>query len=183
MTIRPQQNSNVVGEDFRSLLTNSREHSEITIETTRIISGEVCSQASRRQNEIKDSLHFQTHNAITTTIAEKVLPSIQKTLDTHGRANFTVADQGSNGLHKSSRAAKFTVADQGSNGLHKSSRAAKFTMADQSSSGLQRNREAGIGQQTRENRPKTCFAQENRRQMSRESSVDSYVGEQNRDRK
>ena len=32
---RPQRTSNVTGEDFRSLLTNSRENSEITIETTR----------------------------------------------------------------------------------------------------------------------------------------------------
>ena len=36
---RPQQSSNVIGEDFRSLLnTNSRENSEITIDTTRMIS-------------------------------------------------------------------------------------------------------------------------------------------------
>ena len=32
---RPQRTSNVTGEDFRSLLTNSRENSEITLETTR----------------------------------------------------------------------------------------------------------------------------------------------------
>ena len=39
---RPQQNSNLVGEDFRSLLNdNSRENSEMTIETTRMISGEI----------------------------------------------------------------------------------------------------------------------------------------------
>ena len=35
---RPQQKSNVIGEDFRSLLnTISRENSEITIETNRMI--------------------------------------------------------------------------------------------------------------------------------------------------
>ena len=50
---RPQQNSNVIGEDFRSLLnTNSRENSEITIETTRIISEEISNQMSRKLNEI-----------------------------------------------------------------------------------------------------------------------------------
>ena len=32
-----------------------------------------------------------------------------------------------------------------------------------------------------ENRPKTCFMQENSRLRSRESSVDSYTDEQNRD--
>ena len=40
VSIRPPQNSNLVGEDFRSLLTNSRENSEITIETTRIVRDE-----------------------------------------------------------------------------------------------------------------------------------------------
>ena len=34
---RPQRNSNLSGEDLRSLLTNSRENSEITIETTWLI--------------------------------------------------------------------------------------------------------------------------------------------------
>ena len=34
---RPQRNSNATGEDSRSLLTNSRVNSEITIETTRVI--------------------------------------------------------------------------------------------------------------------------------------------------
>ena len=46
---RPQQSSNVIGEDFRSLLnTNSRENSEITIESTRMISEEISNQMSRR---------------------------------------------------------------------------------------------------------------------------------------
>ena len=50
---RLQQSSNVIGEDFRSLLnTNSRENSQVTIETTRIISDEVSNQISRRLNEI-----------------------------------------------------------------------------------------------------------------------------------
>ena len=36
---RPHQNTNLVGEDFRSLLnTNSRENSEMIIETTRLFS-------------------------------------------------------------------------------------------------------------------------------------------------
>ena len=53
---RPQQSSNVIGEDFRSLLnTNSRENSETTIETTRMINEEISSQMSRKLNEIKSS--------------------------------------------------------------------------------------------------------------------------------
>ena len=55
---RPQQNSNVIGEDFRSLLnTNSRENSEITVETTRMISEETSNQMSRKLNEIRNSLN------------------------------------------------------------------------------------------------------------------------------
>ena len=46
---RPQQNSNVIGEDFGSLLnTNSRENSEITIGTTKLISEEISKQMSRK---------------------------------------------------------------------------------------------------------------------------------------
>ena len=52
---RPQRASNVTGEDFRSLLTNSRENSEITIETNRMIKEKISNQMSRRLNEIKTS--------------------------------------------------------------------------------------------------------------------------------
>ena len=65
---RPQRASNVTGEDFRSLLTNSRENSEITIETNRMINEETSNQMSRRLNEIKTSLKSQIQNAITATI-------------------------------------------------------------------------------------------------------------------
>ena len=62
---RPQQNSNLVGEDFRSLFnTNSRENSEINFETTRMISEEISNQMSRKLNEIKTSLNFQIRDAI-----------------------------------------------------------------------------------------------------------------------
>ena len=86
VSIAPQGNSNVVGEDFRSL---RRENSEMTIETTRMISEEVFSQVSRKLNEIKDSLNSQIQDAITTALIEKVLPSIQNTIDMQGEANFT----------------------------------------------------------------------------------------------
>ena len=59
---RPQQNSNVIGEDSRSLLnTNSREKSEITIETTRTISEDISNQITWRLNEIKTSSNFYIH--------------------------------------------------------------------------------------------------------------------------
>ena len=70
---RPQQNSNLIGEDYRSLLnTNSRENGDITIETTRMISEEISNQMSRKLNEIKTSLNFQIQDAINNAIIEKV---------------------------------------------------------------------------------------------------------------
>ena len=42
---KPQQSSNLVGEDFRSLfITNSKQNSEMTIETARMISEEMSTQ-------------------------------------------------------------------------------------------------------------------------------------------
>ena len=159
---RPLRTSNVTGEDFRSLLTNSRENSEITIETNRLINEEISNQMSRRLNEIKTSLNSQIQNAITAAITETVLPSIQNVLEMQGRPNFTVVDRASNGPHPATRTGNSTVEDQ-------------------RSSGRQRNPEVESSQKTWENRPKTCFTQENSRLRSRESSVDSYTEEQNRD--
>ena len=145
---RPQQNSNVIGEDFRSLLnTNSRENSEIIIETTRIISEEISNQMSRKLNEIRISLSFQIQDAISSAITEKILPSIQITLETRGRRNHTLVDQGANGLQDSSKATNFTIGDRGS-------------------SGLQRNSEVKNAQKTWGNRSRKCFMQENSRHMS-----------------
>ena len=89
---RPQRNSNITGEDFRSLLTNRRETSKITIKTTRLINEEISNQKSRRLNEIKTSLNSQIQDAITTAISSSVLPSIQNTMEMNGRANFTMVD-------------------------------------------------------------------------------------------
>ena len=81
---RPQRTSNVTGDDFRSLLTNSRENSEITTERTRMINEEISNQMSRRLNEIKTSLNSQIQNAISVAIADTVLPSIQNVLEMQG---------------------------------------------------------------------------------------------------
>ena len=163
---RPQHSSNAVGEDFRSLLnTNSRENSEITIETTRLINEEISNQMSRKLNEIKTSLNSQIQFQIqiqNSAITDTVLPSIQNTLEMQGRPNFTMVDRTSNGLHPSPRSAN-------------------FTMKDRRSSGLQRNTEVGNSQKTWENRSRSCFTQENSRLRSRESSIESNNSEQNRD--
>ena len=100
---RPQRNSNVTGEDFMSILTSSRENSELTIETTRMIKEEISNQMSMRLDDIKTSLNFQTKNAISTAITETVLPAIHNAFDMQGRDNFTMADRGSNGLEASRR--------------------------------------------------------------------------------
>ena len=82
---RPQQSSNVIGEDLRSLLnTNSRENSEVTIETIKMISEEISKQMSQKLNENKNSLNFQIQDAISSAITEKILPSIQNTLKRSG---------------------------------------------------------------------------------------------------
>ena len=160
---RPQQSSNLVGKDFKSLLKmNSRYNSEMTNKTTRLIIEEISKQLSRKLNVIKSSLNSQIQDAITTAITERVLPSIQNTLDTHGRANLIVVGRGFCGLQVSPRTTDFTVAVR-------------------RSSGLQRNPEDENTQKTWEIRPKTCFTQEHCRRMSKESSVDFYIGEQNRD--
>ena len=117
---RPQQSSNVIGEDFRSLLnTNSRENSEITIETTRLINEEISNQMSRKLNEVKTSLSSQVQEAITAAITNTVLPAIQNTLETQGRLDFTMVDRGSNGPHLSPRPTDFTIRDRRSSGLQR----------------------------------------------------------------
>ena len=127
---RPQQSSNAIGEDFRSLLnTNSRENSEITIETTRLINEKISNQMSRKLNEVKTSLNSQIQEAVTAAITNTVLPAIQNTLEMQGRSNFTIVDRASNGLHPSPRSAN-------------------LPKKDRRSSGLQRNTEVGNSQKT-----------------------------------
>ena len=76
---RPQQSSNLVGEDFRSLRnTNGRKNIEMTIETTRMISEDDSHEMSMMLNEIKSSLNSRIQDPFTAAIAEKVFPSIQK---------------------------------------------------------------------------------------------------------
>ena len=99
---RPQQSSNIVGEDIGFLLnTNSREKSEMTIETTRMINEEISNQMSRKLNEIKSSLNSQFQDAISTAIAEKIFHSIQNPRSMQGKNNFTVGNRRSSGLQRS----------------------------------------------------------------------------------
>ena len=155
---RPQQSSNLIGEDFRSLLnTNSRENSEMTVETNRMISEEISNQTSIKLNEIKESLNYQLQDEISSAITDKVLPSIQNTLNKHGKVSYTVA-----------------VVDRGSRGPHEGPTVKNYTTVDHRSGGLQRNLESENSPKTREKRNKTLFSQEKDGKMSRQSSVDYY---------
>ena len=148
---RPQQNSNLVGEDFRSLLnTNSRENSDITFETTRMISEEISNQVSRNLNESKTSMNYQIQDAINNAITEKVLPSIQNTLERQGRTGLTVVDRGSNELHPSLRTVNSNTEDIKSSERH-------------------RNPEVENVLRAWERRPKTLPNQLNGRERSRDS--------------
>ena len=144
---RLQRNSNVTGEDFRSLLTNSRENSEITIETTRLINDEISSQLSRKLNEIKTSLNSQIQNAISAVITNTVLTSIQNTLNMQGEPNFNIVDPRSNEPHQ---------------GL----KAACSISKDLRSSERQRNPETEITQETWGNCSKTSPVERKHRHMS-----------------
>ena len=74
---RPRQDVVQNSEDFRSLLnSNSRENSETTLETVRLVDTEV----TRRTEELKKDLNSRIIESINSTINEKILPSIQNTL-------------------------------------------------------------------------------------------------------
>ena len=160
---RPQQSSNLVGEDFRSLLyTNSRENSEVTVETNRMISEEISNQMSRKLNEIKESLNYQIQDAISSAITDQILPSIQNTLNKHGKVDYTVIDQRSSGSHEGPSTEN-------------------YTKVDHRSGGLQWNLENENNHVTRDKRNKMWSLRGNDGQLSRQSSVDSITSEQNRD--
>ena len=75
------QTTNPTSEDFRSLInTNSRENSEITIETARLTNNEITTQVTRKLDEVREDLNTQILEVINSAIAENVLPSIQNAL-------------------------------------------------------------------------------------------------------
>ena len=149
-------------EDFRLLLnTNSRENSERTIETTRILEDEIASQVTIKPDDIWTSLNLQVQEAYNTATTESVLPFIENSLVAHGRANLTMEHKRASGLQDSLRATNFSMADQ-------------WAAKDFGSYKPSEN------QKTKENCIKLGFSHVNQREMSRECSVGSYTSEQNR---
>ena len=71
--------------------TNSRENSEISVETARMINCETSSQMSRKPDEMNATLTFQILQAISSAIAQKVLPRLQSSLGSQemGRVGYT----------------------------------------------------------------------------------------------
>ena len=115
---RPQQSSNLIGEYFRSLLnTNSRENSEMTAETNRMINEEISNQMTRKLNEIKESLNHQIQDAVSSAITSKVLPSIQNTLYNHGKVNYKEMDRESRGPQEGLTLENYSTVDHRSGGL------------------------------------------------------------------
>ena len=96
------QTSNTISEDFRSLInTNSRENSEITIETARLINNEITSQMTRKLDEIRSDLNSQILEVINSAITEKVLPSIQNVLGVQNPESDAIRDSQSGRLNRS----------------------------------------------------------------------------------
>ena len=91
----------------------------MTVETYRMISEEISNQMSRKLNAIKESLNYQIHDAISSAITDKVLPSIQNTLSKHGKVNYTVVDSGSRGPHEGPTVENYTTVEQRSSGLQR----------------------------------------------------------------
>ena len=71
-----------------------------------MISDEISNQMSRKTNGKRSSMNSQIQDAITSAIAEKVLPSIQNTLNVQGKGNFIVKDRTSSALQRSPGAVK-----------------------------------------------------------------------------
>ena len=96
------QAANPFSEDFRSLInTNSRENSEITIETARVINNEIASQVTRKLGEIRCDLNSQILEVINSEITEKVLPSIQNVVGVQNPESDAIRDSQSGRLNRS----------------------------------------------------------------------------------
>ena len=96
------QAANPISEDFRSLINkNSRENSEITIETARLINNEITSQVTRKLDEIRSDLNSQILEVINSANTEKVFPSIQNVLGVQNPESDAIRDSQSGGLNRS----------------------------------------------------------------------------------
>ena len=77
-----QGNANTTGEDFMSLRYSScRKNGEMTVETARMINSEIASQVLRKLDEMTTVLISLNIQPINSAFAEKVLPTLQNSLN------------------------------------------------------------------------------------------------------
>ena len=84
-------------EDFRSLLnSNSRENSESTIETMRLVNSEI----TKKIDELRRELNSQLVDVINSAITEKVLPDIRNIVSSQNSVFREEVDHRSRGLNR-----------------------------------------------------------------------------------
>ena len=94
--------ANPASEDFRSLnITNSRENSEITIETAKMNNNEITTKVTRKVDDFRVDLNTQILEVINSAVAENVLPSIQNVLRIQESGLYTRRDHQSGRLDRS----------------------------------------------------------------------------------
>ena len=88
-----------ISEDFRSLLkSNSRENSESTVETMRLVNSEVTKKIDERRRE----LNSQLVDVINSAITEKVFPDIRNMVTSQNSVFREEVDHRSRGLNRTS---------------------------------------------------------------------------------
>ena len=151
---RRQQDLDQNESNYRSLLnTNLSEKSEITVETSRMISSEISSQMSRKIEEIKSDLNSHILEVINSAIEETILPSIENEITSNREAKNTKWDLRSDGRHPDRNIQMTQNSDLESHGRHKS----KFCQQVQDSG---------------ENFPKLIATSSNQNNHRRENLVD-----------
>ena len=151
---RRQQDLDQNESNYRSLLnTNLSENSEITVETSRMISSEISSQMSRKMEEMKSDLNSHILEVINSAIEERILPSIENVITSNREAKNTKWDLRSDGRHPDRNIQLTQNSDLESHGRHKS----KFCQQVQDSG---------------ENFPKLIATSSNQNNHRRENLVD-----------
>ena len=94
-------------EDFRSLLnTEIRSESEMTVNTSRLISTEISKQVSKNLEEIERALNTQITESMNTAIQETILPSLQTSLSGLNSGLGTNVDSRSSRLSRNTEGRK-----------------------------------------------------------------------------
>ena len=94
-------------EDFRTLLnSDDRIRSEISVETTRLITDEITQQMSRKLDELKRNLNSEITESINSAIHDTILPSIRNSLSGQNSGLGTNVDSRSSRLSRNTEGNK-----------------------------------------------------------------------------